>query len=190
MRGRRSCSTAGHEAGGDHALSNTAVFYRVGGDTGWEQPSVQWSCGGEVIWSHWPVMLLYMLFSDLVTWSIGGIYSPVALLFISYYWSFVQLSDFCFFELWENTYSSAIYFLVGGTVCSYVCIQESTLQCNFTMSHFVCSAAAMPWLVFVAQVQQQRLQCVLVYWGFLDPLITLVSCQSRNILRAVLTKKL
>ena len=43
-----------------------------------------------------------------------------------------------FFELWENTYSSAIYFLVGGTVCSYVCIQESTLQCSVSMS-CVCS---------------------------------------------------
>jgi hypothetical protein len=39
----------------------------------------------------------------------------------------------------ENIYHSALYFLVGGTVCSYVCIQESTLQSNVWMSPCVIS---------------------------------------------------
>ena len=40
---------------------------------------------------------------------------------------------------WENIYHSALYLLVGGTVCSYVCIQESTMQCNVRMSPCVVS---------------------------------------------------
>lgn len=95
MRGRRPCSTAGHEAGGDCALANTAVIHRVGGVSGWEQPSVQWSCGGKVIRPDMAcdAALLALSGTAHLVHSGSGAYLPIVLSYISY-WSHVQLSNF------------------------------------------------------------------------------------------------
>lgn len=148
--GRRSCFTARHEAVGDHALSNTAVVHRVGVDAGWEQPGVQRSRCGEVIRPETLACDAYctMLFDRVIhsPGSRGGVFTYSSALYILLV--HCPVDQFLGFS-WENIYHSAIYFLVGGTVCSYVCIQESTLQCNVTMCHFVCPCCcyAVAWCV-------------------------------------------
>jgi hypothetical protein len=98
---------------------------------------------------HWPVMLTVRCSS--IGWSThlahgGGVFTYSSALYILLV--HCPVDQFLGFS-WENIYHSAIYFLVGGTVCSYVCIQESTLQCNVTMCHFVCPCCcyAVAWCV-------------------------------------------
>lgn len=68
----------------------------------------RWSCviGG---------LLLYVLFGNLPSWSTRGIFSYNLLYF---YWSLVQLSNFSLASF-ESIYHNAVYFLVGGIVCTY-----------------------------------------------------------------------
>jgi hypothetical protein len=111
--GRRPCSTAGHEAGCDHGLTDTAVIHRVGSKSGWEQPSIQRSCGGEMIRIECCSICLWRL-GDLLCW-----YSPPAILFSMLLVLCPVERFYLLASFWEKSYHNATDFLLGGIVLGH-----------------------------------------------------------------------